>query len=90
METNKSEVAQQPTYDTSYPSGLTVQWNQNGKTVLATVLEPADNNEDDLCKIRVLNSTIEHSVPISTLFPVITPCLLYTSDAADELDGVDL
>eukprot|EP00957_Ditylum_brightwellii_P087060 6626893-Ditylum_brightwellii.AAC.1 len=32
METDKSEVAQQPTYGISYPSGLTVRWNQNGKT----------------------------------------------------------
>eukprot|EP00957_Ditylum_brightwellii_P057954 4394069-Ditylum_brightwellii.AAC.1 len=34
LETDKLEVAQQPTYDTSYPSGLTLRWNQNGKTVL--------------------------------------------------------
>eukprot|EP00957_Ditylum_brightwellii_P164480 12522434-Ditylum_brightwellii.AAC.1 len=59
METDKSEVAQQPTYNISYPSGLTVRWNQNMKKVLATVIGPADNSEDDLCKIRVLNSTIE-------------------------------
>eukprot|EP00957_Ditylum_brightwellii_P141787 10803065-Ditylum_brightwellii.AAC.1 len=72
METDKSEVAQQPTHDTSYPSGLTVRWNQNGKTILATIIGPSDNSEDDLCKIRVLNSTIEHSVPIPTLSPVTT------------------
>eukprot|EP00957_Ditylum_brightwellii_P162951 12408211-Ditylum_brightwellii.AAC.1 len=73
METDKSEVAQQPTYDIYYPSGLTVRWNQNGKTVLATVIGPADNSEDSLYEVRVLNSTIEHSVPIFTLSPVTTP-----------------
>eukprot|EP00957_Ditylum_brightwellii_P158704 12079178-Ditylum_brightwellii.AAC.1 len=66
METDKSEVTQQPTYDTPYPSGFTVRWNQNGKTVLATVIGSTDNSEHDLCKFRVLNSTIKHSVPIST------------------------
>eukprot|EP00957_Ditylum_brightwellii_P129323 9865622-Ditylum_brightwellii.AAC.1 len=68
-ETDKSEVAQQPTYDISYPSSLTVRWNQNKNTVLATIIGPADNSEDDLCKIKVLNSAIEESAPISTLSP---------------------
>eukprot|EP00957_Ditylum_brightwellii_P129272 9861317-Ditylum_brightwellii.AAC.1 len=36
IETDKPEVAQQPTYDISYHLGLTVRWNQNMKTVLAT------------------------------------------------------
>eukprot|EP00957_Ditylum_brightwellii_P089556 6820290-Ditylum_brightwellii.AAC.1 len=68
-ETDKSEVAQQPTYDISYPSGLTVRWNQNGKTVFATVIGPTNNSKDDLHKIRVLNSMIEKSVPMPTLSP---------------------
>eukprot|EP00957_Ditylum_brightwellii_P058837 4460875-Ditylum_brightwellii.AAC.1 len=59
MEIDESEADQQPTYDTSYPSGLIVRWSQNGKTVLATVIGPVDNSEDDLRKIRILNSTIE-------------------------------
>eukprot|EP00957_Ditylum_brightwellii_P201134 15324200-Ditylum_brightwellii.AAC.1 len=77
IETDKSEVAQQPTYDTSYPSGFTVRWNQNGKPVLATVIGSADNSEDDQCKIRLLNSTIKHAVPIST------SSSLTTADPAD-------
>eukprot|EP00957_Ditylum_brightwellii_P071548 5439833-Ditylum_brightwellii.AAC.1 len=44
METDELEVAQQPTYDISYSSSLTVKWNQNRKTVLATVIGPADNS----------------------------------------------
>eukprot|EP00957_Ditylum_brightwellii_P031708 2405169-Ditylum_brightwellii.AAC.1 len=31
LETDKSEMAQQPTYDKFYPSGLTVKWIQHGK-----------------------------------------------------------
>eukprot|EP00957_Ditylum_brightwellii_P129172 9852304-Ditylum_brightwellii.AAC.1 len=77
MKTDKSEVTQQFTYDISYPSSLTVRWNQNGKTVLVAVIGPADNSEDGICKVRVLSSTTEHSVTISTLSPVST------SDPAD-------
>eukprot|EP00957_Ditylum_brightwellii_P102203 7790982-Ditylum_brightwellii.AAC.1 len=72
METDKSEVAQQSTYDISYPSCLTVRWNQNEKTVLAIVIGPADNSKDDLCKMRVISNAIEESVPISTLSSVNT------------------
>eukprot|EP00957_Ditylum_brightwellii_P087365 6649735-Ditylum_brightwellii.AAC.2 len=37
------------------------------------MIGPAAKGEDDLCKVRVLNSTNGHSVPISTLSSVTTP-----------------
>eukprot|EP00957_Ditylum_brightwellii_P165512 12600802-Ditylum_brightwellii.AAC.1 len=70
LEIDESEVAQQPTYDTSYPLGLTVKWKQNRKTKLATVIWPASKWQDSHCKVRVLNSTDEYSVLISTLSPI--------------------
>eukprot|EP00957_Ditylum_brightwellii_P181634 13836206-Ditylum_brightwellii.AAC.1 len=41
LDVDESEVAQQPTYDTSYPAGLTVKWKDHSIIKLATVVESA-------------------------------------------------
>eukprot|EP00957_Ditylum_brightwellii_P100182 7635288-Ditylum_brightwellii.AAC.1 len=38
------EVAQQPTYDTFYPAGLTVKYKRKNKVILASVLGTTDGD----------------------------------------------
>jgi hypothetical protein len=76
-ELEEPEVAQQPTYDTSYPAGLTVKYKRKNKVILASVLGTTEGDggtrEDPMCKIRILNTTVELTVPVSTLSPCTTP-----------------
>eukprot|EP00957_Ditylum_brightwellii_P142117 10827789-Ditylum_brightwellii.AAC.2 len=56
-ELDKPEVAQQHTFDESYPPGLTVKWKNNDKVILATVIGQAEGDGtsegDPAYKIRI-------------------------------------
>eukprot|EP00957_Ditylum_brightwellii_P064742 4913291-Ditylum_brightwellii.AAC.1 len=57
-----SEVDQQPTYDISYPAGLTVIWQKNNKVRLATVIgsggKTYSDNQEPFFKINVPNLSL--------------------------------
>eukprot|EP00957_Ditylum_brightwellii_P078722 5985537-Ditylum_brightwellii.AAC.1 len=73
----KPEVTQQSTFDESYPTGLTVKWRKNDKVILITMMGPDEGDGategDPACKIRLLNSKAEFSVPVFSIFPCSTP-----------------
>eukprot|EP00957_Ditylum_brightwellii_P079531 6047295-Ditylum_brightwellii.AAC.1 len=58
-ELDKPEVAQQPTFEESYPAGIIVRLKKNGKVIQATVMGPVDK--------------VEFSVPSSDILPCSTP-----------------
>eukprot|EP00957_Ditylum_brightwellii_P105934 8080056-Ditylum_brightwellii.AAC.1 len=66
-------MAQQPNFDSCYPFGLTVKWQDKQKLRLATVLRTNEGRPSDTtCTIRLLNSTKEVNVPIKDLSPCTT------------------
>eukprot|EP00957_Ditylum_brightwellii_P092448 7039938-Ditylum_brightwellii.AAC.1 len=68
QELDNSEVTQQPSFDISYPAGLTVKWQNKQKTKLATVLRKNEGGtSENMCTIRLLNSKEEVNVPVKTL-----------------------
>eukprot|EP00957_Ditylum_brightwellii_P053753 4072207-Ditylum_brightwellii.AAC.1 len=87
---NESKVAQQPTYDTSYPAGLIVKWKDHGGIKLATVVESAQEELKDgvnpACTIRVLNATDPITVPASSLSPCTFPDPADIPTSAKEID----
>eukprot|EP00957_Ditylum_brightwellii_P212332 15367190-Ditylum_brightwellii.AAC.2 len=77
----KLQMAQPPTFDTSYPAGMTVKWQDKQKLQLATMVssnegETADDQEPQY-QIRVLNTKKLITVPASSL----STCT--TTDPAD-------
>ena len=62
----ESEVAQQPTYDNSYPTGLTVKWKRFSEIKLVTIIgHDGDHNHSKIpvCKIRFLTLKMKCQFP---------------------------
>eukprot|EP00957_Ditylum_brightwellii_P072313 5496422-Ditylum_brightwellii.AAC.1 len=73
-ELDKSEMAQQPTYGTSFPAGLTVKWKDGKKTKLATVIHSNEGDkENPACTIQVLSTPDEITVPATNLEACTSP-----------------
>eukprot|EP00957_Ditylum_brightwellii_P067590 5130900-Ditylum_brightwellii.AAC.3 len=64
-------MAQQPNFDSSYPSGLTVKLLEKLKLRLQTVVRTNEGEpQDTTCTISLLNNTKEvdvHTIPLTVL-----------------------